>query len=53
LDGGARVLIVDDHIMLRDAMRVALELGGHDVVGEAGDGNEASRLVEELRPSWS
>jgi DNA-binding NarL/FixJ family response regulator len=51
LDGGARVLIVDDHIMLRDAMRVALELGGHDVVGEAGDGNEASRLVEELRPS--
>ena len=51
MDGGARVLIVDDHVMLRDAMRVALELAGHDVVGEAGDGEEALRLVDELRPS--
>ena len=51
MDGGTRVLIVDDHAMLRDAMRAALELAGHDVVGEAGDGDEARRLVEELRPS--
>jgi len=51
VDGGARVLIVDDHVMLRESMRVALELAGNDVIGEAGDGNEALRLVEELRPS--
>jgi DNA-binding NarL/FixJ family response regulator len=51
VDGGARVLIVDDHVMLRESMRVALELAGNDVVGEAGDGNEALRLVEELHPS--
>ena len=51
MDGGARVLIVDDHVMLRESMRVALELSGIDVVGEAGDGNEALRLVEELDPS--
>jgi DNA-binding NarL/FixJ family response regulator len=51
LDGGARVLIVDDHALLRDAIRVALELGGHEVVGEAGDGYEAIRLAEELRPA--
>ncbi len=51
MDGGARVLIVDDHVMLRESMRVALELAGNDVVGEAGDGNEALRLVEELHPS--
>jgi DNA-binding NarL/FixJ family response regulator len=50
-DGRARVLIVDDHALLRDALRVALELGGHDVVGEAGDGHEGLRLVETLRPS--
>jgi DNA-binding NarL/FixJ family response regulator len=51
VDGGARVLIVDDHVMLRESMRVALELAGDDVVGEAGDGKEAIRLVEELHPS--
>jgi DNA-binding NarL/FixJ family response regulator len=51
VDGGARVLIVDDHAMLRESMRVALELAGNDVVGEAGDGDEAIRLVEELHPS--
>jgi DNA-binding NarL/FixJ family response regulator len=46
-----RVLIVDDHALLRDAIRVALELAGHEVVGEAGDGYEAIRLAEELRPA--
>ena len=51
MDGGARVLIVDDHVMLRESMRVALELAGNDVVGEAGDGHEALRLVEQLRPT--
>jgi DNA-binding NarL/FixJ family response regulator len=51
LDGGRRVLIVDDHAMLREAMRIALELAGHDVVGEAGNGDEAVQLVEELRPT--
>jgi DNA-binding NarL/FixJ family response regulator len=51
LGGGARVLIVDDHALLRDAIRVALELGGHEVVGEAGDGYEAIRLAEELCPA--
>jgi len=51
LGGEARVLIVDDHVMLRESMRVALELAAIDVVGEAGDGNEALRLVEELHPS--
>src|SRR2546423_14524486 len=51
VDGGARVLIVDDHVMLRESMRVALELAGNDVVGEAGDGHEALRHVEQLNPS--
>jgi DNA-binding NarL/FixJ family response regulator len=51
VDGGARVLIVDDHVMLRESMRVALELAGNDVVGEAGDGHEALRLVGQVRPT--
>lgn len=44
-------MIVDDHALLRDAIRVALELAGHEIVGEAGDGYEAIRLAEELRPA--
>jgi two-component system, NarL family, response regulator DegU len=50
LDGRARVLIVDDHALLRDAIRVALELAGNEIVGEAGDGYEAIQLTEELLP---
>jgi DNA-binding NarL/FixJ family response regulator len=46
----SRVLLVDDHVMLRDAIRVALELAGHEVVGETGNGNEALQLVEALMP---
>lgn len=46
-----RVLIVDDHPIVRDGLRAAL--AGHDdleVVGEAGDGETALRLAAELRP---
>ena len=50
-NGEARVLIVDDHALLRDALRAALELGGHEVVGEAGDGQEGLELVDALHPS--
>ncbi len=37
----ARVLIVEDDDSLRNLYRIALKLKGHDVVGTAGDGNEA------------
>ena len=36
-----RVLIVEDDESLRDLYRIALKLKGHDVIGTAGDGNEA------------
>jgi DNA-binding NarL/FixJ family response regulator len=45
-----RVLLADDHQLLRQALRRALEEAGLHVVGEAGDGEEATRLVTELRP---
>jgi two-component system, NarL family, response regulator DegU len=45
-----RVLLADDHQLLRQAIRRALEDAGMTVVAEAGDGGEAVRLVGELKP---
>ena len=45
-----RVVIVDDHRLVRDGLRRALEEAGLDVVGEAGDGLEGVDVVTDLRP---
>jgi len=45
-----RLLLADDHRMLRDSMRRSLEEHGLDVVGEAGDGQDAVRQAQALRP---
>jgi len=45
-----RVLLADDHTMLRQSLRRALTEHGLDVVGEAGDGEDAARLAIELQP---
>ncbi len=49
--GPARVLIADDHALVREGLRAVLEAeGGVQVVGEAGDGAEAAELCAELSP---
>jgi len=48
--GDVRVLIADDHPVFRDGLRALLESAGFDVVGEAGDGDEAVRLAAEVTP---
>jgi DNA-binding NarL/FixJ family response regulator len=45
-----RLMLADDHTMLRESLRRAMEAEGLEVVGEAGDGEEAARLAEQLRP---
>jgi len=45
-----RLLLADDHRMLREGLRRTLEEEGLEVVGEAGDGEEALRLAASLRP---
>lgn len=46
-----RVLLADDHSIVRRGLRGLLEAGGVTVVGEASDGLEALRLCEEQRPN--
>ena len=46
-----RVLIADDHTIVRKGIRALLtQTGGIEVVGEAGDGEQAITLTEQLRP---
>jgi two-component system, NarL family, response regulator NreC len=46
-----RILLADDHAMLRAGLRALLsDERDFEVVGEAGDGREAAALAEELRP---
>ena len=46
----ARVLVVDDAAFMRKVVSDALTSGGHEVVGEAGNGNEAVQRYQELHP---
>ena len=46
-----RVLIADDHAVVRQGLRTFLDLQDDiEVVGEAGDGEEALALIEQLTP---
>lgn len=48
---GIRVLLADDHALVRRGLHYLLERAdGIQVAGEASDGREAVRLAEELRP---
>ena len=46
----SRILLADDHILVRDGIKVTLEVNGFEVVGEASDGREAIKMVRELKP---
>jgi DNA-binding NarL/FixJ family response regulator len=51
LDRSIRVLICDDHFVVRDGVRSRLERQpGFEVVGEAEDGAEAVELARRLEP---
>jgi DNA-binding NarL/FixJ family response regulator len=45
-----RVLVVDDHQMLREALVGLLEVAGFEVAGAVADGADATALAAELAP---
>lgn len=46
----SRILLVDDHQILREGIRRGLETAGEEVVGEAENGEEAVAMARELLP---
>jgi two-component system, NarL family, response regulator DegU len=47
---GKRILLVDDHRLVREGLRRTLEDAGFTVVGEAENGADGLAMAEELRP---
>jgi DNA-binding NarL/FixJ family response regulator len=45
-----RVVLADDHVLVRQGIRSLLEREGFQVVAEASDGHEALRHVQSLKP---
>ena len=45
-----RILLADDHAIVRQGLRVLLEREGFAIVGEATDGREAVQMAHETKP---
>jgi two-component system, NarL family, response regulator NreC len=45
-----RILLADDHSVVRQGVRIMLEREGFEIIGEAADGMEAVRLAEKTQP---
>jgi len=45
-----RIILADDHEIVRDGLRALLEREGFAVVGEASDGREAVKLAQDHQP---
>ncbi len=45
-----RILLADDHAMIRFGLRSLLEMHDMEVVGEASEGREALRLAQDMTP---
>jgi DNA-binding NarL/FixJ family response regulator len=46
----ARILLADDHVILRQGVKAVLEREGFEIAGQVTDGREAVRCAREIRP---
>lgn len=46
----ARIMITDDAAFMRLMVRSAMESNGHEVVGEAVNGNDAIKVYQQVKP---
>ena len=46
----AKILICDDAVFMRMTIREALKNAGHEIIGEAENGEEALKLYKKLKP---
>lgn len=49
----ASCVVADDHMIVRDGMRLRLEQWGYRVVGESASGEETLQLLRDLAPSFA
>jgi DNA-binding NarL/FixJ family response regulator len=47
---GARVVVAEDDVLMREGLASLLEQGGYEVIGQAGDGSELMQLVRGCQP---
>lgn len=47
---GQKVLVIDDSPLVSKAVRKALEPAGYEMIGQAFDGKEGLKMVDELKP---
>jgi two-component system, NarL family, response regulator NreC len=45
-----RIVLADDHVIVRHGLKLILEEAGFEVMGEASNGQEVVRLAEKLKP---
>ncbi len=45
-----RVLLAEDHVIVRQGVKAILERSGFEIVGEVSNGQDAVRLAREMRP---
>jgi len=45
-----KIFVADDHSLFRDGIISLLEAGGHEIIGQAGDGKTAVEKILSLRP---